>query len=192
MNNQFHRNKPQQLNRNDRDNNFTRINFQIRAHQVRVVRDGEQLGVMSTDQARRLAQEAGMDLVEVAPDARPHPVCHILEYSKYKFEQQKKEKDIRKKQREAQQEIKEIRLRPKIGDHDIETKARNARTFLEDGKKVLVVLQFRNREMQHKEIGWTVIREFLEQTKDVSSVEAAPRMDGNRLTCRLTPKTEDK
>lgn len=186
MNNRFNRN-----NDRSRDNNFTRVNFHIRVPQVRVIQDGNQLGVMSTDQARKLAQEAGMDLVEVVPHSTP-PVCYILEYPKYKFEQQKREKEIRRKQRESQQDVKEIRLRPRIGDHDIETKARTARTFLDDGKKVLVVLLFRNREMQHKDVGWAVMRKFIEQTQEVSLVESPPKMDGNRLTCRLTPKTEGK
>lgn len=181
-----------QHKRDDRGrNNFTRVNFQIRVPNVRVVKDDEQLGVMTTDKARRLAMDAGLDLVEVAPDAKPYPVCHILEYSKYKYEQKQKEKQQRKHQRESQQEIKEIRLTPAIQMHDIETKAGTVRRFLAEGKKVQLTLQYRRRENAHKDEGFKVVNAVLDLLKEDCEVELKPKLEGNRLTCRVQPKTVD-
>jgi translation initiation factor IF-3 len=173
--------------RNNKKQNFTRVNFQIRVPTVRVVKDGEQLGIMPTDKARRIAQDAGLDLVEIAPHAQP-PVCHIIDFNKYRYQQKQKEKEQRRKQKESATELKELRLRPGIQDHDIETKVSAARRFIEDGHKVQFNLQYKNREITHKEEGFKVINKIIEAMKDVASVERLPKMEGFRLTCKLEPK----
>lgn len=172
------------------DKKFTRVNFQIRVPNVRVVQDGKQLGVMPTDKARLLAQDAGLDLVEVAPHAQP-PVCHIIEYDKYRYQQKQREKDQNRKQKEAATEMKELRLRPGIQDHDIETKVGAAKKFLEEGKKVQFNLQFKNREITHKDEGFRVMDKIVKSLADVASVERAPRLEGFRLVLRLEPKAKD-
>lgn len=182
-------NKFDQARNNKPKQSFTRVNFQIRVPQVRVVRDGEQLGIMTTDAARRIAQDAGLDLVEVAPQAKP-PVCHILDYDKYRYEQKQREKDAKRKQKEQSSELKELRLRPAIQDHDIDTKVNAARRFLEDGHKVQFNLQYKNREITHKEEGFKVMNKIIEALKDVADVERAPKMEGFRLTCKLEPKKD--
>ena len=181
------------LNKYDQAHNkkhFTRVNFQIRVPNVRVVQDGKQLGVMPTDKARLLAQDAGLDLVEVAPQAQP-PVCHIIEYDKYRYMQKQKEKEQARKQKESAQELKELRLRPGIQDHDIETKANTARKFLEEGKKVQLNLQFKNREITHKDEGFKVMDKIIKSLVDVATVERQPKMEGFKLICRLEPKAND-
>lgn len=166
----------------------TRINFNIKVPQVRVVQDGKQLGIMRTDDARRIAQEAGLDLVEIVPNAQP-PVCEIKDYGKWKFEEKIKQKESARKQRESQIQMKEIRLRPGIAGHDVETKVTQARKFIEEGKVVQLNLQFRgHRELSHKEQGFAVINKIIAELAGVSAVEKAPKMEGNRITCRLTPK----
>lgn len=167
--------------------NFTRVNFQIRVPNVRVVQDGNQLGIMPTDKARFMAQDLGLDLVEVAPHANP-PVCHIIEYAKYLYQQKQKEKDQQRKQKESAQELKEIRLRPRIQDHDIETKAGAAKKFLAEGKKVQLTLQFKNREITHKDEGFKVMEKIIKSLEAVASVEKEPRLEGFKLICRLQPK----
>lgn len=162
-----------------------RVNFHIRVPLIRVVRDGEQLGIMSPDQARAIAQEDGLDLVEIVAHAKP-PVCHILDYSKYRYEQKLKEKESRKKQKQSEQ--KEIKLRPNIQDNDVETKAKAARSFLEDGKTVQVTLQFRRRELHHKDQGFAVMNNLVKLLEDVGTPERMPKMEGDRLCCRLVPK----
>src|SRR3989344_425287 len=124
----------------------TRINFQIRAYMVRVTQEGEQLGVMPIEKARQLAQEAYLDLVEVAPTANPQ-VCAIIDYGKFKYEQKIKEKENRRKQRESTVEVKELRLSPRIDEHDMAVKSEAARKFLADGKKVQFNLKYKNREL---------------------------------------------
>jgi translation initiation factor IF-3 len=167
------------------DKKFTRVNFYIRVPQVRVVKDGEQLGVMPTEQARNMALDAGLDLVEIVPDARP-PVCHILDWAKKKYEDGIRDKEARKKQKQSEQ--KEIKLRPGIQDNDIETKAKHARRFLEDGKAVQFTLQYRRRELHHKEVGHAVMTKILQCLEEVGTPERTPRMEGDRLCCRLLPK----
>lgn len=166
--------------------NFTRLNLNIRCPTVRVVQDGNQLGVMPTDAARRLATDAGLDLVEIAPQAQP-PVCSIMDYEKFRYEQKQKEKEQKKNQKKN--EIKELRLRPGIQDHDISTKAGAVRRFLEDGKKVQLNLQFKNREITHKDEGFRVMNQIIKDLVDIANVERAPSMEGNRLICRLEPKS---
>lgn len=169
-------------------NNFTRVNFQIRVPKVRVVHDEQQLGIMSTDDARRLAQEKGLDLVEIAPQAQP-PVCKIMDYGRYKYEQQIKKKDSLRKQREAQIQLKEIRLRPGIAEHDVLTKLAQAKKFLAEGKRVQFNLQFfGKRELSHKEQGFAVINKIISDLAEVGSVERTPKMEGSGIVCLVCPK----
>jgi translation initiation factor IF-3 len=155
---------------------------------VRVVRDGKQLGIMATDAARRLAQDAGLDLVEVAPQARP-PVCHIIDYAKYKYDQQIREKSSRKNQK--QQKIKEVRLTPAIQTHDIATKVSTVRRFIAEGNKVKLTLQYRRRENAHKEEGFRVINEMLALLVSDCEVGRKPALEGNRLVCMVQPKGKE-
>jgi translation initiation factor IF-3 len=173
-------------NRRNEDEN--RINWQIRVPQVRVVRDEEQLGVMPTDEARRLAQDDGLDLVEIAPQARP-PVCRIMDYGRFKYDEKVKKKESAKKQRESQVQLKELRLRPGIADHDTDTKINQAKKFLEEGSRVQFTLQFRGqREMSHKDQGFSVMKRVTDALESVCIVEKAPKLEGNRIICYLAPK----
>jgi translation initiation factor IF-3 len=172
-----------------RQQNFTRVNFQIRSPMVRVVQDNEEgrrieVGVMSVDNARRQAQDQCLDLVEIVPTANP-PVCAIMDFSKYKYEQKIKEKEKRKKQKQS--EMKEIRLSPVCQDHDIDTKVKSVREFLEEGKAVQLTLQFKNRQMAHKDLGFQVIKKVIEKVADLGVAERPPRLEGKRLHCRLLP-----
>jgi translation initiation factor IF-3 len=144
---------------------------------------GEQLGLVSTAQALDAAREAGLDLVEVAADERP-PVCKILNYGKLRFKNSQKGKTGKVRQ----QKLKEIRVRPKTGDHDIETRVKQARKFLEHNDKVLVNVLFRGREMQHQQEGRRILEAVLEKLADVSKVERPPAMEGKRMTALLSPK----
>jgi len=166
-------------------NKFTRVNDQIRISPVRVVKDGEQLGVMPLDKAKRLARNAKLDLVEIAPQARP-PVCNIIDYGKFRYQQSIKEKEIKQKSKTS--EVKEIRLSPKIAVHDIDTKTKAARKFLEQGKKVQFNLLFKGRDLAHKDTGFAVVKRMAENLEDVAQVELKPKLDGKRLICRLEPK----
>ena len=157
----------------------------IRIRQVRLIDDeGNQLGIVETLDAKRIAAEKGLDLVEVSPDARP-PVCKIMDYGKFRYEQSKKAKD---KAKQVQQKRKEIRVSPVTGEHDIQVKVNQARKFLEHHDKVLIKVRFRGREMQHIEEGQRIIREMLEQLADLSKVEKAPAMEGKQMTALLAPK----
>ena len=165
-----------------------RINWQIKAYRVRVVREEEQLGIMATDEARKVAQENGLDLVEIAPNANP-PVCRIMDFGRFKFEQKIKKKELEKKQRESQIQLKQLRLRPGIADHDTDTKINQARKFLAEGCKVQFNLQFKGqREMSHKDQGFIVIKRVIDSLNSVAVVEKAPRLEGNKITCCLSPK----
>lgn len=165
-----------------------RVNWQIKSYQVRVVRDEEQLGVMTTEKARRLAQDDELDLVEIAPDANP-PVCRIMDYGRFKYEQQVKKKESAKKQRESKVHIKELRLRPGIAEHDTDTKIGQAKKFLESGMRVQFNLQFRGqREMSHKDQGFEVMRRVVESLQPFCVIEKAPKLEGNRIICFLAPK----
>jgi translation initiation factor IF-3 len=176
------------FDRNVRREDENRINWQIRVPQVRVVREEEQLGVMPTDEARRIAQDEGLDLVEIAPTARP-PVCRIMDYGRYKYEQQVKKKESARKQRESEIQLKQLRLRPGIADHDTDTKINQAKKFLEEGCRVQFNLQFKGqREMSHREQGFAVMKKVVETLASVCVVEKAPKMEGNRITCCLAPK----
>jgi translation initiation factor IF-3 len=144
---------------------------------------GEQLGVVPTSQAMEMAREANLDLVEVAANERP-PVCKILDYGKFRYQQSRK----KTKTTVHQQKLKEIRVRPKTGEHDVETKINQARRFLEHKDKVLVNVQFRGRELQHIEEGRRIIIAILEGLTDVAKVEKPPSMEGKRMTAMLAPK----
>jgi translation initiation factor IF-3 len=169
--------------------NYTRINFQIRAGTVRVVQDGNQVGIMPTEKARSLAQDAGLDLVEIVPHANP-PVCHIIDFNKYRYQQKQREKEQQKKQREAIIDQKEVRLRPCIQENDVQTKILAIKKFLTDGKKVQLTLTYKNREITHKEEGLRVVNQILQAVAEESITELSPRFEGSRLICRLQPKKD--
>ena len=162
------------------------INEQIRDKEVRVIgEDGEQLGIMSAREALQLAEEAGVDLVKIAPTAKP-PVCKIVDYGKFKQEQTRKEKEAKKKQKVI--EIKEIRLSPNIDTNDLNTKINAAKKFLSKGDRVKVTLRFRGREMAHMAASKHILDDFAEALADVSVVEKAPKVEGRSMTMFLTEK----
>ena len=162
------------------------INEQIRDKEVRVVgEDGAQLGIMSTKEAQKLADEAGLDLVKIAPTAKP-PVCKIVDYGKYRYEQARREKEAKKKQKTV--EVKEIRLSPNIDTNDLNTKMNAARKFLSKGDKVKVTLRFRGREMAHMANSKHILDDFAENLADVAIVEKAPKVEGRSMTMFLTEK----
>ncbi|MCY2949267.1 MAG: translation initiation factor IF-3 [Gemmataceae bacterium] len=161
-----------------------RINEQIRISPVRLIdAEGQPLGVVPTLQAMEKAREAGMDLVEVAPNERP-PVCKILDYGKFRYEQSRKAN----KSKVHQQKLKEVRVRPKTGDHDVDVKINAVRKFLEHKDKVLLSVQFRGRELQHIEEGKRVLDQMLEKLADVAKVERGASMEGKRMSAMLAPK----
>jgi translation initiation factor IF-3 len=163
-----------------------RVNERIRVPQVRVIGDdGAQVGVLPVREALALALSKGLDLVEVSPTARP-PVCRIMDYGKYKYEQNRRARQAKKKQHQMQ--LKEVKMRPKIDDHDYGFKMRHARTFLEGRDKVKITVTFRGREMAHQEIGHTLIQKVIAELADVATVEAAPRSEGRILSTVLMPK----
>ncbi len=164
------------------------VNEKIRAREVRLIdSNGDQLGVKSRQEALEIAQTRNLDLVLVAPNAKP-PVCRIMDYGKYRFEQQKKEKEARKKQKVIN--VKEVRLSPGIEDHDFNTKLRNARKFLEKGDKVKASIRFRGRAITHKELGQEVLEKMAEECKDISTVETKPKMEGRSMFLMLAPINE--
>jgi translation initiation factor IF-3 len=163
-----------------------RVNRQIRLSPVRVIgADGAQLGIIDTDIALKMAEEQGFDLVEVAPLARP-PVVRIMDYGKYKFEQAKQARVAKKKQHVI--ELKEVKYRPNIDDHDFDTKTRHARRFLEEGNKVKVTLMFRGRQIAHPELGRAVVQRVAQQLADLAKIETDARLEGKAMTMILTPK----
>ena len=167
-----------------------RVNERITAREVRLVGEkGEQLGIMPLIQAQETARKHSLDLVEVAPTAAP-PVCRLLDYGKYKYEQAKKEQEAKKSQKVSL--LREVRMRPKIGSHDFEAKARTARKLLDDGAKVKVTIMFRGREITHPEIGWKLLQRMAETVSDSASLERQPVMDGRRMNIVLTPSAAPK
>jgi translation initiation factor IF-3 len=153
--------------------------------QVRLIdAEGEQAGVVTADRAREMAREAGLDLVEISPTADP-PVCRIMDYGKFKYEQKKKANESKKRQHTFQ--VKEVRVRPKTGDHDIDVKVKAARKFLEHGDKVQVTVLFRGREIVHSTIGIEILNEIATSLQDISKVERPPRMENKRMHMILTP-----
>ncbi|MGE0226895.1 MAG: translation initiation factor IF-3 [Dehalococcoidia bacterium] len=160
------------------------MNERILAPRVRLIREEEQLGIVRTDDALRMAEEAGLDLVEVAPTADP-PVCRIMDYGKFKYEQSKREKESRKGSKHS--ELREVRMRVKIDEHDIDFKARTARKLLAEGDKVKVSVMFRAREITHPEIGRELLDRFYEKIRDVSTLERNPAMEGRMMSIIVTP-----
>ena len=164
------------------------INEQIREKEVRVVSaDGDQLGVMSSKDALDLAESKGLDLVNIAPTAKP-PVCKIMDYGKYKFELQKREKLNRKNQKVVN--IKEVQLSPSIDTNDFNTKCNHAKKFLKSGDKVKVSVRFRGRELTHSEIGETLLKRFAEQCSEEGTVERPAKLEGRNMTMFLAPVTQ--
>jgi translation initiation factor IF-3 len=153
---------------------------------VRVIdENGEQLGILPTRQALDLARERGLDLVEVAPNAIP-PVCRLMDYGKYRYDQSRKDRESRKNQKTT--ELKEMRITPKIDEHDLATKSRQALKFLEEGDKVKLSIRFRGREMAHPDIGRDILLQMADQVGGVAIVEQPPRLEGRSMTMMLTPK----
>ncbi len=162
------------------------INEQIRDKEVRVIgEDGEQLGIMSAREALQLAEEAGVDLVKIAPTAKP-PVCKIVDYGKFKYEQARREKEARKKQKVI--DVKEIRISPNIDTNDLNTKISAAKKFLTKGDRVKVTLRFRGREMAHMAASKHILDDFAQALADISVVEKAPKVEGRSMTMFLTEK----
>lgn len=163
-----------------------RVNQLIRTPLVRLVdAEGEQVGIVAIDQALSLAAEAGLDLVEVAPNAEP-PVCRIMDYGKYKFQQAKKAQEAKKKQTQTQ--VKEIKLRPKIEDHDFGFKLRNIIKFLEEHDRVKVTVQFRGREIAYADTGRRLLERVIEEVGELGTVEGSPKMEGRFLSVFIAPK----
>ena len=163
-----------------------RVNERIRVPQVRVIGDdGEQVGVLPVREALVLAQSKGLDLVEVSPTARP-PVCRIMDYGKFKYEQNRRARKAKKKQHQMQ--LKEIKMRPKIEGHDYDFKVQHAREFLEGRDKVKFTVTFRGREMAHQEIGYKLIQKAIADLSELASVESPPKSEGRTLTAVLMPK----
>ncbi len=163
-----------------------RVNRQIRISPVRVIgADGSQLGIMEVDKALALAEESGLDLVEVAATARP-PVVRVMDYGKFKFEAAKQARQAKKKQHII--ELKEVKFRPGIEEHDFDTKTRHARRFLGEGNKVKVTLMFRGRQIAHPELGFAVVERVSTHLADVAKVESSAKMEGKSLTMILAPK----
>jgi len=163
-----------------------RVNRDIRAVQVQLIdAEGQNRGVVNLTDAQRLAEEAALDLVEIVPNATP-PVCKILDFGKYRFLEQKKTAEQRKRQKVV--EIKEIKLRPGIDDHDYEVKMRSVRRFFEEGDKVKVTLRFRGREMAHQDLGYKLLQRVKVETATIAKVEAEPLMEGRQMIMVLAPK----
>jgi translation initiation factor IF-3 len=163
-----------------------RVNERIRIKEVRVIgQDGTQLGILPIEQELQTAFDLHLDLVEVAPEARP-PVCRIMDYGKYRYEQAKKAREAKKKQTII--ELKEIKLRPKTEEHDFQFKVRHAERFLKEGNKAKITMMFRGREMIRMDRGRAVLDRFVEALKDVAAVEQAPKVEGRNMTMILAPK----
>ena len=170
-------------------NNDLMINEEIRDREVRLIdQNGEMLGVMLTRQAMELAEERQLDLVKIAPQGKP-PVCKLMDYGKYRFEQSKREREIRKNQKVIT--IKEVRLSATIEDHDVDVKFRNAVKFLQEGDKVKVNIRFRGRQITHSEIGLQVMRSFAERIKDHAIIERQPMLEGRNMIMILAPRVTD-
>lgn len=171
------------FNKDDKDEH--RVNERIRVPQVRLIdQNGGQVGVVDTRRALQMARDAGLDLMEVAPNARP-PVCKILDYGKYKYEQKKKEAQARKNQ--VIIKVKEVQFRPGTDTHDREVKYRNVRSFLEEGDKAKITVMFRGREVAHAENGMEIMKELIERMKDIGEPESPPKMEGKKMIMVIAP-----
>ena len=172
-------------NNNNKDH---RVNEMIRVREVRLIDDeGNQKGIVPTLEALKLAKEKDLDLVEVSPNANP-PVCKILDYGKYRFEQEKKLRDAKKNQKVLK--LKEIRMQPKIGSGDLDTKAKHVQEFLDEGDKVKVTIRFRGRELAHTELGYDVLKEVLKRLTSAYVVEKQPAMDGKTMSMTISAKAK--
>lgn len=172
-------------NNNNKDH---RVNEMIRVREVRLIDDeGNQKGIVPTLEALKLAKEKDLDLVEVSPNANP-PVCKILNYGKYRFEQEKKLRDAKKNQKVLK--LKEIRMQPKIGSGDLDTKAKHVQEFLDEGDKVKVTIRFRGRELAHTELGYDVLKEVLKRLTSAYVVEKQPAMDGKTMSMTISAKAK--
>jgi translation initiation factor IF-3 len=170
----------------EREPTGPRINDAIRVPDVRlIIENGENIGVVSRDDAQQKADEAGLDLVEVSPDADP-PVCKIMDYGKYKYQAQKKAAEARKNQKVVQ--VKEIKMRPAIDEHDYNVKMRSIKRFFDDGDKVKVTLRFRGREMAHQQLGMDVLQRVKGDLEAIAKVEAEPRLEGRQMVMVLSPR----
>ena len=177
---------PRRFDRRPPERDETRINDRIRVREVRLIGDdGNQVGVLPTEEALRYAQERDLDLVEVAPDAKP-PVCRVLDYSKYKYEQEQKAKAARKHQKQVN--VREIKLRPKIADNDYETKKNHVVRFLTGDDRVKVTIMFRGREQSHPERGTNLLMRLAEDVDDLGVIESRPLQDGRNMTMLLGPQ----
>lgn len=166
------------------------INEEIRDKEIRLIgQNGEQLGIMSSRQALEMAEEQDLDLVKIAPTAKP-PVCKIMDYGKYRFEQSKKVKEAKKNQHVM--DVKEIRMSPGIGDNDFNTKLKNGQKFLADGDRVKVTVRFRGREMAHTSIGEKLLRDFAEKCADVANLDKEPKLEGRSMSIFLSPKSQNQ
>ena len=162
------------------------INEQIRDREIRLIgEDGEQLGIMSARDAMKLAREANLDLVKIAPTAKP-PVCKIIDYGKYRYEQARREKEARKKQKTI--EVKEIRLSPNIDTNDLNTKVNQARKFVSDGNKVKVAVRFRGRELAHTAVGKTILEDFAQKLSDIAVIDKPAKLEGKSMVMFLVEK----
>lgn len=167
-----------------------RVNKEIRAPRVRVIgANGEQVGIIALYEALRLAEDAELDLVEVVPNSNP-PVCKVMNFGKFRYDQTKREKESKKTQHQIK--VKEVKIKPNIGTHDFETKLRHARQFLEEGDKVKITCTFRGREMMHPEFGEKLISQMIEKLSDIAQSEATPKLLGKMLTVVLAPSTKKK
>jgi translation initiation factor IF-3 len=176
---------PRRFDRRPPERDTTRINERIRVPEVRVIgEDGNQIGIMRTDEALRYAQDRDLDLVEVAPEARP-PVCRVLDYSKYKYEQAQKQKAARKHQQQIT--IREIKFRPKIAEHDYATKKGHVERFLRHKDKVKITIMFRGREVTHPERGQMILDRLAEELSELAVIEQRPNLDGRNMTMMLGP-----
>ena len=166
----------------DRD---ARINFRIRVPEVRVIAsDGSQLGVLQTKDALRAAEEEGLDLVEISPTAKP-PVCKIMDYGKYKYEQEKKKREAKKHQ--VVVHLKEVKLRPSTDKHDLDTKLKHIKRFLGEGNKAKLTVKFRGREMAHRDLGEKVLKDLIEQVGELAKLDQPPKFEGKMLSAVLAP-----
>jgi translation initiation factor IF-3 len=179
---------PRRFDRRPPERDTTRINERIRVPKVRLIgADGEQLGIIETSEALQRAQEADLDLVEVAPNSKP-PVTRLLDYSKYKYEQEQKQKQARKHQQQVN--VREIKLRPKIADHDYETKKGHVERFLRQRNKVKVTIMFRGREQAHPERGRDLLHRLVDDLDGLATIETEPLQEGRNMTMMLAPSKE--
>ncbi len=169
---------------------FVRLNHKIRVPEIRLNDvDGKPIGIMTTRDAMKIALDKGLDLVEISPQAKP-PVCRLMDYGKFRYEQSRKQRDQRKRQH--QNAVKEIKFRPNVGDHDYDTKVGHLKSFLEKGHKVKVSLTFRGRENAHRELGFDVVQRVIKDCEDVSNLDMAPKRVGRMVVAMMSPLSKKK